>query len=110
MAMGGTHENNALTEDNLVRIDIMLRPARIAVEIQGLTSFTANTRQPLGKYRSRHCLGKLPENIARHEAGASVRSSFCCWPQGNAELLCEESFEVSSRNEMRMSKDQGLIT
>ena len=48
--MGITHKNNSLTEDGLFCVDIMLRPARIALEVEGPRShFTANTYKPLGE-------------------------------------------------------------
>ena len=47
-AMGVQHENEGVTEDRLFSVDIMLRSARVAVEVDGPFHFTANTRRPLG--------------------------------------------------------------
>ena len=46
--MGVQHENEGVTDDCLFSVDIMLRPARVAVEVDGPFHFTANTHQPLG--------------------------------------------------------------
>ena len=46
--MGVLHEAEALTEDGMFSLDIMLRQARVAVEVDGVHHFASNTQRPLG--------------------------------------------------------------
>ena len=46
--MNVPHEAEALTEDGMFSLDIMLRQARIAVEVDGIHHFASNTQRPLG--------------------------------------------------------------
>lgn len=46
--MGIAHENEGVTEDRLFSVDIVLRPAKVAVEVDGPFHFTTNSNKPLG--------------------------------------------------------------
>ena len=46
--LGVQHEIECVTDDGLFCVDIMLRHARVAVDVDGPYHFTANTLQPLG--------------------------------------------------------------
>ena len=47
-ALGIDHENEGLTEDALFSVDILARPQRVAIEVDGPFHFSANTLRSMG--------------------------------------------------------------
>ena len=46
--MGIQHASEALTQDGLFSVDILLQQAQTAVEVDGTSHFACNTQRPLG--------------------------------------------------------------
>ena len=48
-SMGLAHENEGLTDDALFSVDIVARPQRVAIEVDGPFHFAANTLRSMGE-------------------------------------------------------------
>ena len=56
--MGIDHENEGLTDDALFSVDILARPQRVAIEVDGPFHFSANTLRSNGMFAAQSLLSK----------------------------------------------------
>ena len=95
-AMGLDHENEGLTDDELFSVDILARPQRVAIEVDGPFHFAANTLRSMGEACSSSS-GVLTGSVLE-SSWLSYSCVACAWQSQTASShLCLQQWQHERR-------------